>query len=160
MRAILLAGAAATPDAVIWLLASNNAGNRTWSDWLLMALAATLVCFIGSVIAVTVLGLPLAWALRRIRRTTPAMYVLAGASAPLVLFGLYTFYQWNWVDSGPFTLSLRDQVDIEGARQVIVRSLFTAGSLALSGALAAYVYAMQLTHAGIQRASARSNVSQ
>jgi len=142
MRAILLASAAATPDAVILLFALGNNGHRVWSDRLLIGLAATLLCFIGSVIAVTVVGLPLAWVLQKMRRTTPAMYVLAGASAPWVLVGLYVLYQWNWVESGPFTLSLREQVDLEGASRVIVRALFTAGSLSLSGALAAYVYAI------------------
>ena len=73
-----------------------------------------VACFIVCFVAVTLLGTPLAWTLEKMRRTTAVMYVVVGASAPLVFYGIYCLYDWIWVESGPFSMSLRDQVAFEG----------------------------------------------
>jgi hypothetical protein len=139
VRAVLLAGAAATPISAVLLLVLSGGANVEWSERLLLGAFMIVFCFMGSVVAVTILGIPLAWALERMRQSTSTMYVLAGASTPVILYGVYCVSGWN-ADPDPFGMSLRTLLALKGVSYVITRVLVTAGSLAICGALAAFVY--------------------
>jgi hypothetical protein len=48
------------------------------------------------------------------------------------------------VESGPFTITLRDQVEMEGVARVVARNMVLGICFAASGAIAAYVFWLKL----------------
>ena len=143
-RSIFLAALAATPGATITVLALSSGGGNGPFEWLLSALFMAGVCFVGSLIVVLVLGTPISASLRKLGWNSCFAYVTAGACAPLAFFAIFDLYSWHFVDSGPFSFSLRDQVRSEGAARVIARNVVIACSFAASGAAAAYVFWLSL----------------
>jgi hypothetical protein len=139
MRAVLLAAAAATPHSWLVFFAIRRGGDEGWSENVLLAVVMIFLCFMGCVFAVGFLGVPLAWMLEKTRRASSTMYVLAGASVPLVFYGLYCASGWN-DEPDPFGMSLKTLFAFEGVKLALTRVIFTAVCLSMAGALAAFVY--------------------
>jgi hypothetical protein len=149
VRPVVFAAAAMTPGITVLLLALGDGRGHDWLEWLVVVPVATVLCFVVSLVSVTLLAPPASLALTSYDRNTGVAHAVAGASVALFLFGSYLLGAWFLVEPGPFSLSLPEQVKLAGATRSALKGLLCAADLALSGAVAGYIYWFKLQPAPI-----------